>query len=322
MEYPKGAARDPLSDGPVSIPPGTPGIRSHFADVRGTRIHWADVEGPDGPPFLLLHGWGGSVLKWTAAMPHLARYRRTIALDLPGFGRSDGARGSHSPGWFAGAARAFMDEIGVERAIVVGNSLGGLIAIAMAATWPERCEGVVLAAPALPSEGDAPRPPPSFLASLLVPAVPVLGDLVVDLYMRRPVEQLVAESLRRNFADPSRVPPEMVRALEDEMRERSRRPDHRRATVLAGRRMLWELTGRREMLWRTMRGLRTPVLFLWGDKDQLMPVNIGYRAVERIPGAQLVVLDGCGHQPQVEHPDRFAAAVIAFARALTAREAR
>lgn len=293
-------------------------IRSHDTDVRGTRIHWIELDGPPGPPFLLLHGWGASVVKWIDAMPHLATYRRAIAMDFPGFGGSAGARGSHSPAWFAGAARAFMDEIGLERAILVGNSLGGLIAAYAAAAWPERCEGIVLCSPVFPSDG--PRPPASILAGLLAPTIPGVGELLVGLYMRRDPKRIVAESLERNCADPSRVPEATVRALEEEAKLRARSAVHRKATVLANRRMMWEITARREILWRTLRSIRVPTLLLWGDQDRHVPLHVGHRAVREIPGAQLVVLDDCGHNPQVECPEQFSAPVVAFARALAARE--
>ncbi|MFA5891939.1 MAG: alpha/beta fold hydrolase [Actinomycetota bacterium] len=286
----------------------------HDADIGGARIHWVE-DGVGDVPFVLLHGWGSSIVKWADVIPMLATHRRTIALDLPGFGTSGIPGGSYSPGWLAGSVRAFMDAIGVDRAIVVGNSLGGLVATYLASAWPERCAGLVLAAPAFPAVG----PPPSgrALAAVVAPAIPGIGDVLYRAHMRRRApEVLVAESLARNCADPSRVRASTVRALEEEVRARKERPEHVRPLLRASRRMMWALSARRERTWAIARALRTPTLVLWGRQDALLSVDIGYRAVEEIPGAQLVVLDDCGHNPQIERPEEFSAAVLTFARSL------
>ena len=285
----------------------------HDADIGGARIHWVE-EGVGDVPFVLVHGWGSSIVKWMDAIPMLATGRRTIALDLPGFGDSGIPNGSYSPGWLAGALRAFMDTIGVERAIVVGNSLGGLVAAYFAAAWADRCAGLVLAAPAFPAV--VPSPSGSAVAAVLAPAIPGVGEVLYRVRARRRTpESLVAESLARNCADPSRVRASTVRALEAAARARRQRPEHIRPLLRANRRMLWALSARREQTWAIARSLRTPTLVLWGQQDSLLSVGIGYRAVEEIPGAQLVVLDDCGHNPQVERPDEFSAAVLTFARA-------
>lgn len=286
----------------------------HDVEVGGARIHWVE-EGVGDVPFVLVHGWGASVVRWTDVIPMLATGRRTIALDLPGFGKSGIPAGSYSPAWLAGAVRAFMDTVGIERAILVGSSLGGLVCAYFAAAWPERCAGLALMAPALPAVG----PPPSgrALATLLAPAIPGVGEVLYRVRSRRRTpEALVAESLARNCADPSRVRAATVRALEQEAGERKQRPEHIRPLLRSSRHMMWALSARREETWRVVRSLRTPALVLWGEKDALLSVDIGYRAVEEIPGAQLVVLDDCGHNPQIEKPDEFSAAVLTFARAL------
>lgn len=287
---------------------------AHSTFVGGTSIHWVE-EGVGDPPLLLIHGWGSSVVKWMDVLPLLGASHRTIALDLPGFGRSSIPRATYSPAWLAGAVRAFMDATGIERAILVGNSLGGLVATHAAAAWPERVAGVVLVSPALPSEG----PPPSarVLASLVAPALPGLGEVLYRRHVaRRSPERLVAESLERNCHDPVRVAPATVRALEDEARARRLNPAHVRPVVLANRRMVWELSARRERTWSVVRAVRAPALIVWGGQDRLLSPRIGERAVREIPGAELVVMDECGHNPQLEKPADFAAIVGGFARAL------
>lgn len=287
---------------------------THRTVVGGCSINWVD-EGAGDPPFLLVHGWGSSIAKWLDPIPMLATQRRTIALDLPGFGLSDIVAGTYSPGWLAGAVRGFMDEAGIPRAILVGNSLGGLISMYVGAAWPERVAGLVLVDPALPNDG--PRPPLRDLAVHAAPVIPVVGEFVYGRYvMSRAAEQLVAEGLRRNFADPSRLSDGTRRALLDEAARRKQTPEHIVPVVRANRRMMWALTGGRERTWRIARSLRAPTLLVWGDSDRLVPVGVGERAVREIPGSQLVVIEDCGHNPQIEKPEEFAATVLTFARAL------
>jgi pimeloyl-ACP methyl ester carboxylesterase len=291
-------------------------ITAHDTVVHGTKIHWLEAGSGD-PPFLLIHGWGSSVAKWLDALPLLGADRRTIAIDLPGFGESDAPQGSYSPGWLAGAARAFCDEIGVARAIWVGNSLGGLAAIHGAAAWPERVEGLIAVDAALPNEGG--RPQPKVLASFLAPALPFLGEFLYARYIGRSPELLVQESLERNFADPDRISESTRLALIQDARNRVGRRAHARGVVRANRHMMWALSARREMTWRTFGSIRVPTLLVWGGRDRLVPLAVGERAVSKLPGSELIVIDDCGHNPQMECPEEFAGPVISFARRIAAR---
>jgi pimeloyl-ACP methyl ester carboxylesterase len=294
-------------------------IRAHDTLVGGTKIHWLEAGSGDSP-FLLIHGFGSSTAKWLDALPLLGAERRTIALDLPGFGMSDAPRGPYSPAWLAGAVRAFCDEIGVDRAIWTGNSLGGLVAIHGAAAWPARVAGLIGVDAALPSEGG--RPEARIVTSFIAPALPLIGELLYRQYVRRPPETLVRESLERNFVHPERISETTFRALEDDARGRRGRPHHARAVVRANRRMMWSLSARRETTWRVLRSVRVPTLFIWGVGDRLVPAEVGERAVKELPGSELIVIDDCGHNPQMECPEEFATSAIAFAERLAARAER
>ena len=294
-------------------------IRAHDTQVGRTKIHWLEAGSGD-PPFLLIHGFGSSTAKWLDALPLLGADRRTIALDLPGFGVSDAPRGPYSPAWLAGAVRAFCDEIGVDRAIWTGNSLGGLVAIHGAAAWPDRVAGLIGVDAALPVEGG--RPNARILTSFIAPALPGIGELIYRQYVRRPAEVLVDESLERNFVRPERISDTTRRALVEDARGRRGRPDHARAVVRANRRMMWALSARRETTWAVLRSVRVPTLFIWGAADRLVPVEAGERAVKELPGSELIVIDDCGHNPQMECPEEFAAFAIAFGHRLAARAER
>ncbi|MGZ4189115.1 MAG: alpha/beta fold hydrolase [Actinomycetota bacterium] len=284
--------------------------------VRGTRIHWLE-EGSGDPPFLLIHGWGSSTAKWLDVLPLLGAERRTIALDLPGFGSSDAPAGPYTAAWLAGAVRAFCDEIGVERAIWAGNSLGGLVAIHAAAAWPDRVDALIAVDPALPNEGSG-RPDPKTLASFLLPALPLLGELAYQRYIRRSPEDLVRESLERNCARPERISETTRLAMLEDARLRVGRRDHARAVVRTNRAMMWALSARREATWRILGSVAVPTLFVWGSHDRLVPASVGERALEKLPGSELIVIDDCGHNPQMECPEEFSASAIAFARKTSA----
>lgn len=285
--------------------------------VAGIPIRWAEAGEGDAPPFLLLHGLGSDHAKWLDAMPHLAAHRRAIALDLPGFGRSGAPDASYAPSWVAGGVRAFCDAIGVERAIVVGNSFGGLVATYFAAAWPERCEAAVLVAPVLPNDG--PQPSAKIALGFLATALPGVGSVLTRSYWRRPPERIVAESLARNTVDPARVSPETRARLLADAQRKAASPPLLRAAYRSTRQTMWAVTGRRETTWATLRSVRVPTLLLWGAEDRVLPAHIGHRAVERLPGSHLIVIDDCGHNPQMEKPEEFARAVGAFVRALDAR---
>jgi len=292
-------------------------IREHDTNIRGTKIHWVEA-GSGEEPFLLIHGFGSSVAKWLDVMPLLGAERRAIALDLPGFGASDAPSGSYSPAWLAGAVLAFCDEIGIERAIWIGNSLGGLTAIHAAASKPERVAALIGVDAALPTESVG-RPSARVLAGFVAPALPMAGEIIYRRYFRRPPDVIVREGLERNCAHPERISGETKAALIADAASRLDRPEHARAVVRANRQMLWALSARREQTWRIVASLRVPTLFIWGERDRLISVDAGEQAVRRLPGSELVVIDDCGHNPQMECPEDFSAAALSFARRAGAR---
>jgi pimeloyl-ACP methyl ester carboxylesterase len=283
-------------------------------DVRGVSINWESAGAGD-PPFVLIPGYGSSIVKFRDAMPALATGRRAIALDLPGCGRSGAPRdGRYTPAWFAGGVRAFLDEIGVERAVIVGNSLGGLTGIHFAAAYPARTAALVAVAPVLPNDG--PQPALRTTLGFLAPALPVLGPLAMRRNLSRDPERFVTESLARNFADPARVAPATRKLLEEEAAARANDPAVALAVTKASRAMMWAVTGGRERTWEVLRAVRAPTLFLWGDKDKMVPPHIGVRAIREVANAHYVEFEDCGHNPQMEKPEEFAATVLEFARTM------
>jgi pimeloyl-ACP methyl ester carboxylesterase len=292
-------------------------LESRFADAFGVRLHYIEAGSlASEPPIVLLHGLGSTVTKWRDALPIMGARRRAIAVDLPGFGRSDAPRARYTFGYLAGGIRAFLDALSIDRCVVAGNSLGGVTALWLAATWPERVAGLVLIDPALPLPPDA-RPDGKTIARMAVASLPGVGEALYAGFMRfRTADWQVADGLKRNVFDPSRLSAETLRLMHEEAEQRRHDPRLRHSVLSAQRHLLWMMSARRADVERVAASLRVPTLMIWGSEDLLVPLAVGEHWVGKIPGAELVVMEGAGHNPQIEMPDRFSEIVLAFAERL------
>jgi len=275
---------------------------SDFIEFKGQIVHLRDV-GPRGDPvpLVLLHGTGASLHTWEGWTAVLARSRRVISVDLPGFGLTgpfSGAPGGYAADDYRGDTYArfvldLMDALRVPRAVIVGNSLGGEIAWRTAALAPARVERLVL----LDATGYdfAPgRVPLGFR----VAALPVLGRIGEHLLPRA----LVAQSVQSVYGDPARVTEPVV----DRYFELTLRDGNRRALGLRMQQL--EMGAHADRL----KTLTQPTLVLWGGRDRLVPPDNARRFGADIPGAQVVVFDDLGHVPQEEDPARTVRPVLEF----------
>lgn len=265
---------------------------SRFTDVQGLRVHWRD-EGPrdDPQPLLLLHATASSLRSWDRWAAELSKTRRVLRLDLPGAGLTGPFRGAWAADDYRGdtyarLVLAWLDAVGLPRAVLVGSSLGGEVAWRVAVREPQRVAGLVLMA----ATGPAYRPLQEPLAFRLSPwpGLNRLSEWTLS-------EALVRRSLQAVFADPARLDDALVaqtRALA--LREgnraalRHRLAQRQRDTADAER----------------LRGLRLPVLLLWGREDRLVPPSVAAAFQALLPQARLVLLDGVGHLPHLEQPER------------------
>ena len=292
-------------------------LESRFANAKGVRLHYIEA-GTGEPPIVLLHGLGSTVTKWRDTLPMIGARRRAIAVDLPGFGKSATPRGRYTFGFLAGGIIAFLDVLSIERCVLIGNSLGGMTAMWLAAARPERVAGLVLVDPALPLPAGA-RPDASTAARMAVASLPGVGEALYTLFTRlKTADEQVADGLKRNVADASKVSQETQRLLHLEAEERRHSTGLRRPVLSAQRNLMWMLTARRDEVERVAGSLAVPTLLIWGSEDRLVPLATGEEWVGKIPGAELVVMEGAGHNPQLEMPDRFAEIVLAFADRLAA----
>ena len=274
------------------------GAPPHYETIDGLRIRY--VRKGSGPPVLLLHGIASSIYTWKDVLPALAAHHDVIAVDFPGFGDSAiprPARGERILRTVVG----LMDRLGIERASVVGNSLGGAIAVALAATLPDRVSRLVLLDPAGYNFAPADRPFVLRLAGA-VPA-PVLEAL--------PVRPMVRLGLRQVFHDDGLVTPDKVAEYVAPLR----RPGAAAALhdLLLGTDDL-HFPG-------VIRGVRAPTLILWGRYDTWIPPRDAGRFAADIPGARVLMMEA-GHMPQEERPAETAARVEEFLGAELSAPAR
>jgi pimeloyl-ACP methyl ester carboxylesterase len=262
--------------------------------VRGTGLHY--VEQGAGPPLVLVHGFLGSTVTFRELIERLAPYRRTVALDLPGFGYSDRPLDidrSHTA--VAELLCAALDRLGIARAAVLGHSMGGVIAARLAVAHPERVERLILVGSPAPDE--VRRLP---LYPLLRPVLPILFALTLANLPR------LRRSLRGLTYDPT--------FLTDDRWQAYTRPSRLRGSTYALIKLLGDI--RRDVPLDPARiGVRT--LLLWGEADTAVPLRVAHRLHALLPDARLEVVPRAGHLVLEEQPDASADAILRFLGAST-----
>jgi len=234
------------------------------------------IEAGAGIPVLCLHGLFGSSEHWESTVELLAPRCRAMALTLPIF---ETPPDDLSVTGLRAHVEAFMDAERVPAAIVVGNSLGGHVALDLALHAPERVRGLVLSG----SSGLFER---SFTRG-----VP-----------HRPSAEFVREKMTEVFHDPAMVTPEWVEEIRGHV--------NRRSYVL--RVLQVSRSARRYNLEDRLGEIRCPTLLVWGTEDRVTPQDVAIRFLEGIPAATLRLVPDCGHAPMLEHPTAFARAVEEF----------
>ncbi len=282
------------------------------AQLRGGASRTMDALGPThvvdyggvGPTVVLVHGLGGSHLNWMLVGPSLANRYRVLAIDLPGFGlTAPEGRSAAVSSQAEVVAELIRRHVGGP-ATVMGNSMGGLVAMLAADLAPELISSLVLVDPALPPQRLT-APSADTLRFLAMPLVPLLGPRwTAHLRATRSPAEQVNASMDFVAADPDRIPEE-VRTAGIAMEEARRRmPWSTTAFAEAGRSIAATLA-RKDRLERTIHAIGAPVLLIHGEHDEVVPVD-GAHWVQRLrPDWDVVMLDGVGHVAQLEVPDLF-----------------
>jgi pimeloyl-ACP methyl ester carboxylesterase len=262
---------------------------SRFVDVDGLRMHYRDRG--TGPALVLLHGSAASLFTWEGWASILAHDHRVISVDLPGHGLTGpDARGRYSPQQMADLVDRFTTTLGLTHFDLAGNSMGGGIAFRYALAHPEKVDKLVLVDASI-----YPQEPAPVMKLFRMPVIGRLARWVTPRFM-------VAHTTRALYGDRSRV----SGALIDQYLALLLRDGNREAMRI---RMS---TRSDDGAWKRTGELHVPTMILWGSADKrILPAN-GERAAREIPGARIIVLDGLGHMPMEEDPQRSAAPVAAF----------
>lgn len=273
---------------------------SRFVQVNGLTVHYKE-QGSGETTYILLHGFGASTFTWREVMDDFAALGRVIAYDRPAFGLTSrplpGSWQGDNP--YASESQAalvigLMDALGVEKAVLVGNSAGGTIAVYAALTYPQRVSGLILVDAAIYNGGGA----PGWVVPLLkTPQAQHLGPLLA-----RQISASGDDFIRTAYHNPTLVTEDILAGY--------RRPLKAANWDVA----LWQLTVSSHPLGLPARlqELHLPTLVITGDDDRIVPTAQSLQLAQDIPGAALTVIPQAGHLPHEEQPQAFMQAVLGW----------
>ena len=280
--------------------------RSAMVHAAGIRTFHLDAGPRDGTPIVGLHGLGATNASLLPSIWDLAADFRVLSPDLPGHGATAAPRGRYDARFFAAWLVAYLDAVGVEKAVLLGNSLGGRVALEVALLEPERVSGLALLAPAV-----------AFIRlRQFVPVVrlarPELAALPLPMTRR-----MARTSLRLMFAKPERLTAQSYDAAAGEFVRVYKRAAYRVAFFSSMQQIYLDRGFGGAGFWDRLPELQPPALFIWGARDRLVPSGFARHVSAAVPHARSVVFEDCGHVPQFELPARTHAEVRAFVRGLS-----
>jgi pimeloyl-ACP methyl ester carboxylesterase len=280
-------------EGFFRLPNGRPPLlRLHEVKAGKARIS-ALTAGNGVEHVVLIHGLGGTKSSFYETVSALTPRYTVHAIDLPGFGASSkSARAPYDSAWFSRAVVRFMDAQGIRRAHLVGNSLGGRVALEVGLSAPERVNSLSLLTPSLAWRKHRGFVP---IVKLLRPELAAIPHTLTSALVRRQFWGM--------FGQPERLHPSVADLAVEEFIAGYRDPAARVAFSAAARNIYLEEPDGPNGFWTRLAGLEPPALFVWGDEDPLVPLAFCAHVTEALPSAQQVVLNECGHVPQVELPE-------------------
>lgn len=272
---------------------------SHFVNVDGARVHYQEFADAAKPPIILIHGYTASVYVWKMAAPMLANAGfRVIAVDLLGFGYSE------KPSWFdysiqsqARMISRFMNRLGIGRAIIVGNSYGGAVALNLTLDYPEAVDKLVLVDPVT---NNAPKNHPLLRLASFRGIGEVITPFIADskFFLRHRMRGTIAKANHHLITD------ERMQAI--------RRPlnaaDGHHSLLATSRN--WNA----KRIEQDAHLIDQPTLIIWGEQDTVIPIRHGYKLHQELLNSRLVVLADCGHVPPEEKSELFTKLVSEFCR--------
>lgn len=276
----------------------------------GVTLHVRETPGPDGTPAVYVHGLGGSALNWTDLAALLATRASGTAVDLPGFGHS------RPPAGFDFTVAAHADALLCflagrnEPVHLLGNSLGGVVAIDVAARRPELVRTLTLISPAMPDRRPDPRRMADIRLALTLLPGPI-GDRARAGLAAIPPRVRAEQVVDVCFGDPSCVPEHRLVEAAEEIARRAEQAWSQEAGERSARGLVatW---GWGTSPWAAAARVQAPTLVVWGDRDKLVSPRLAARTAAVIPGARMLMLPGVGHVAQIEAAEAVARAVAAL----------
>ena len=278
---------------------------------RTLSVRHAPGREPGLPPAVMAHGLGGSSLNWTDLMGLLQRDVDSWAVDLGGFGQSPPPRdGNMTPSGHARSLAEFVEHLDAGPVHLFGNSMGGAVALQLAARRPDLVRSLTLISPALPSLFAT-----KSNAHLPVIAVPGVGERLVPKYLETDPGSRVQGTIDVCYADPTRVSPQRLAESVEEVRSRDHLPYASDAFLRSLRGLLRTyLDPGPNRPWKLAERVACPTLVIYGRKDPLVDPRSAHRVTRHFRDAHVVVLPDSGHVAQMEHPEFVAAAWERFIR--------
>lgn len=281
--------------------------RTYTRSVRAAGIDTFYLEaGPvDAPPVVLVHGLSATNASMLPLIPALSTKYHVLAPDLPGHGGTEARGTAHAAPYLGEWLADFLRQTCDSPAVLVGNSLGGRTSLETAMLQPQLVRGLVLLCPAVAFRK----------LRQLVPFVRIVPDELAALPVRIP-RRVAMRGLRQLFANPSRIPDPWLDAAMDEFIRMISIRANRLSTFSALRHIYLDEPFGEKGFWDRLPGLEPPALFIWGDRDTLVPAGFARFVDEALPAARTVILDDCGHVPQFEYRDKTAELTRDFLAAL------
>ncbi len=271
---------------------------SKFIEVNGINVHYKTY-GQGEPTFILLHGFGASLFSWHEVTEPLSQFGTVIAYDRPAFGLTERpleweGESPYGPQAQVDIVIGLMNELGVEKAILVGNSAGGTVSMQVALQYPERVEALILVDAAVYAGGGA----PSWSRPILkTPQMNHVGPLIA-----RQLQAQGVEFIKTAWHDPSKITPDIFEGYQKPLQ------------IANWDKALWQLTVASEEsgLVERLTEITMPTLVITGDDDRIVPTEQSLRLADELPNAELKVIAQSGHLPHEEKPVEFMQAVTEF----------
>ncbi|MDI6814545.1 MAG: alpha/beta hydrolase [Dehalococcoidales bacterium] len=262
---------------------------------KGIKTRYA--VGGAGSPVLLIHGFGQFLEVWGFNIFPLSKHYLVCAMDLPGHGLSDKPSGKYTLSFATEFITDFMQTLGIERASLIGHSLGGLIGLNAAINFPERVDQLILV-----DCGGLSKEVPFFYRLC---TVPVLGELI----MMPTIKAGLKYGIKRAFYNPDLVIEEMINIDYEFMNM----PKTKQAMLnLIRSNANFKGLYPEVIITDKLHLIKSPTLFIHGEQDKTIPFTYAQDACKLIPNARLKVIAKCGHCPHIEKAPEFNGAVIAF----------